>query len=204
MDAQRIVEIFGDCWIGNETRDRHPEPLQACWYVQRANRLFGDRCGGTWFDPLDSEPEKFVEQARYALPGGARELLFHAWDYLFAEDPGQVPFVQDMSRGRVGGLAFEREASGLRELAAILAGAEQGPVDMFAGVSRHEFRRGGRLMVAWQNTTGKETTVHMPPGARLVLALPDVDAVVAGSGGELRIAPHGFALAIRGGHPCVE
>lgn len=66
MDAQRIVEIFGDCWIGNETRDRHPEPLQACWYVQRANRLFGDRCGGAWFDPLDSEPEKFVEQARYA------------------------------------------------------------------------------------------------------------------------------------------
>ena len=204
MDALRIVEIFGDCWIGNETRDWHPEPLQACWYVQRANRIFGERCGGTWFDPLDSEPEKFVEQARYALLGGARELLFHAWDYLFAEDPGQVPFGQDMSRGRVGGLAFEREARGLHELAAILAGAEQGPVDMFAGVSRHEFRRGGRLMIAWQNTTGKETVVHMPHGSRLALALPDASAVTAGGGGELRISPHGFALSIRGGHPCVE
>ena len=204
MDAQRIVEIFGDCWIGNETRDWHPEPLQACWYVQRANRIFGERCGGTWFDPLDSEPEKFVEQARYALLGGARELLFHAWDYLFAEDPGQVPFGQDMSRGRVGGLAFEREAKGLHELAAILAGAEQGPVDMFAGVSRHEFSRGGRLMIAWQNTTGKETVVHMPHGSRLALALPDASAVTAGSGGELLISPHGFALSIRGGHPCVE
>ena len=29
-------------------------------------------------------------------------------------------------------------------------------------------------------------------------------SVIAGNNGELRISPHGFALAIRGGHPCVK
>ena len=160
-DPARQADLFGECWIGTETRDANPEPLQACWMMAWMDALTGGKCGGGWYDALDCTPEKFVEQAYYTILGGARESLVHCYDYLIAEDPGVMYESSDNSHACRE--AFEREAAKLRELADFLRGAERGPFSMGDdGVSIHEFRKDGKRFVARLNTTG-ESIAGLPP-----------------------------------------
>lgn len=152
-DPEGQAALFGECWVGTETRDANPDPLQACWIMAWMDELTGGKCGGGWYDALDCTPEKFVEQAYYTILGGARESLVHCYDYLLADDPGRTPFGEKAGNPRACAAAFARHAGELRQLAAFVEGAERGPFAMGAdGVSTHEFRKGGKRFLARLNT----------------------------------------------------
>ena len=149
----RQAALFGECWVGTETRDANPEPIQACWIMAWMNEITGGRCGGGWYDALDCTPEKFVEQAYYTILGGAKESLVHCYDYLLSDDPGRTPFGEKAGSPRKCREVFERAAPELRKLADFVSGAERGSFSMGAdGVSTHEFTKGGRRFVARLNT----------------------------------------------------
>lgn len=149
----RQAALFGACWVGTETRDANPEPIQACWIMAWMNEITGGRCGGGWYDALDCTPEKFVEQAYYTILGGAKESLVHCYDYLLSDDPGRTPFGEKAGSPRKCREAFERAAPELCKLADFVSGAERGSFSMGAdGVSAHEFTKGGRRFVARLNT----------------------------------------------------
>lgn len=161
----RQATLFGECWVGTETRDANPDPIQACWIMAWMDALTGGRCGGGWYDALDSAPEKFVEQAYYTILGGARESLVHCYDYVLADDPGRTPFGEKAGCPSACREAFERAAPELRKLADFLAGAERGKFAMGAdGVSTHEFRKDGRRYTARLNTTGGPVAGLPPHG----------------------------------------
>ena len=167
-DPPRQADLFGECWIGTETRDANPEPLQACWIMTWMDALTGGKFGGGWYDALDCTPEKFVEQAYYTILGGARESLVHCYDYVLADDPGRTPFGEKAETPGACREAFEREAPKLRELAEFLRGAERGPFAMGAdGVSTHEFRKNGRRYIARLNTTDHPVAGLPPHGFEL-------------------------------------
>ena len=155
------TKMFGECWIGTETRDANPDPVQGCCLMEAMDRLTGGKCGGGWYDALDCSPEKFVEQARYTILGGARESLVHCYDYLLAKDPGSTPFGEKADRSHACAEAFSREVDGLAKLAEFLRGAERvrwGWCGQAYGVSYHFYRKDGRLYVAYQNVTGERKT----------------------------------------------
>lgn len=167
-DPARQADLFGECWIGTETRDANPEPLQACWIMAWMDALTGGKCGGGWYDALDSTPEKFVEQAYYTILGGARESLVHCYDYILADDPGRTPFGEKAGSPGACRAAFERESANLRRLADILRGAGRGPFTMGTdGVSTHMFIKDGKQCVVRVNTTGKTVAGLPPHGVRL-------------------------------------
>ena len=164
----RQATLFGECWIGTETRDANPEPLQACWIAAWMDALTEGRCGGGWYDPLDCGPEKFVEQARYTILAGMRESLVHCYDYLLADDPGRTPFGEKTDRSHACRIAFERHAASLRKLAELVRGAVRGPFEMLpCGVSRHAFRKDGQSFAIYLNTKDEPVAV---PGTDLALA----------------------------------
>ena len=193
-DPAAESELFGKCWIGTETRDANPDPLQSCWIVGWMDKLSGGRCGGGWYDPLDSKPEKFVEQARYTILGGAKESLIHCYDYLVAEDPGKTPFGEKTAGGHACSAALEAEAKGLNRLADLLNGAMRGPFDMGTnGVSRHSFAKGGVRYEAFQNTTDRAAEVPLPYEGRKALSLPD-DGAATVSNRVVRLKPHALVI----------
>ena len=162
-DPVRQAKLFGECWVGTETRDANPEPIQACWIMAWMDELTGGRCGGGWYDALDCTPEKFVEQAYYTILGGARESLVHCYDYVLAADPGRTPFGEKAGNPGACRAAFERAAAELRRLADVVAGAERGPFSMGGnGVSTHVFLKDGKCYVIRLNTKG-EPVAGLPP-----------------------------------------
>lgn len=167
-DPIKQTALFGECWIGTETRDANPEPLQSCWIAAWTDSLTGGRCGGGWFDALDCSSDKFIEQARYTILGGAMESLVHCYDYLLADDHGRTPFGEKASCSHACREAFEREAASLLALAKRIRGAERGPFEMLScGVSRHEFRKDGQSFAIYLNTMDEPVAV---PDAGLTLA----------------------------------
>ena len=164
----RQASLFGECWVGTETRDANPEPIQACWIMAWMNEVTGGRCGGGWYDALDCTPEKFVEQAYYTILGGAKESLVHCYDYLLSDDPGRTPFGEKAGSPRKCREAFERAAPELRRLADFVAGAERCSFSMGAdGVSTHEFRKNGKQYVARLNTKNEPVAGLSPHGFEL-------------------------------------
>ena len=161
-DPVAETKMFGECWIGTETRDANPDPVQGCCLMDAIDRLTGGKCGGGWYDALDCTPEKFVEQARYTILGGARESLVHCYDYLLAKDPGSTPFGEKADRSHACAEAFSREIEGLAKLAESLCGAEREGwkwCDQKCSVSCHYYKRNGRRYVAYQNVTGESQKV---------------------------------------------
>ena len=176
------TRMFGECWIGTETRDANPDPVQGCCLMDAMDRLTGGKCGGGWYDALDCTPEKFVEQARYTILGGARESLVHCYDYLIAKDPGSTPFGEKADRSHACAEAFSREVDGLVKLAEFLRGAERtdwewlvAPAGNNTGVSAHDFRKGGKRYTVLLNTSGETRGWTFGEGKpfRKILSLPD-------------------------------
>lgn len=201
------TRMFGESWIGTETRDANPDAVQGCCLMEAMDRLTGGRCGGGWYDALDCTPEKFVEQARYTILGGARESLVHCYDYLLAEDPGSTPFGEKADRSHACVAAFSREVDGLARLAESLRGAERAgwewlaaPAGNNTGVSRHVFRKDGKCLEVHVNTTGERRAWTCLPGKppRKLLSLPDDAAGRIGRDGPgnpaVFLEPHGLLL----------
>ena len=181
-DPVAETRMFGECWIGTETRDANPDAVQGCCLMEAMDRLTGGKCGGGWYDALDCTPDKFVEQARYTILGGARESLVHCYDYLLAKDPGSTPFGEKADRSHACAAAFSREVDGLAKLAEFLRGAEREGWSWkvaFAGnntgVSCHGFRKGGKHYVVLLNTTDETRGWTYEEGKpfRKILSLPD-------------------------------
>ena len=181
-DPVAETRMFGECWIGTETRDANPDAVQGCCLMEAMDRLTGGKCGGGWYDALDCTPDKFVEQARYTILGGARESLVHCYDYLLAKDPGSTPFGEKADRFHACAAAFSREVDGLAKLAEFLRGAEREGWSWkvaFAGnntgVSCHGFRKGGKHYVVLLNTTDETRGWTYEEGKpfRKILSLPD-------------------------------
>ncbi len=201
------TRLFGESWIGTETRDANPNPVQGCMLMDAMDRLTDGKCGGGWYDALDCTPEKFVEQARYTILGGARESLVHCYDYLIAADPGKTPFGEKADRSHACAAAFSREVDGLARLAELLRGAERTGWEWqtdgelkHTGVSQHRFRKGGRRYLVCMNTTDAPRTSEIADGRRIrkILALPDDAAGRVASGDSdrstLELAPHGLLM----------
>ena len=202
-DPVAETRMFGECWIGTETRDANPDPVQGCCLMEAMDRLTGGKCGGGWYDALDCTPEKFVEQARYTILGGARESLVHCYDYLLAKNPGSTPFGEKADRSHACAAAFSREVDGLAKLAEFLCGAERKGWEWWdreCSVSCHEFKKGNRLYVAFQNVSSVKKRIHSCPTQyfRPLLSLPDGSAfkseMVQSSMSSVAydIEPHGF------------
>jgi len=179
----RQAKLFGECWVGTETRDANPDPIQACWIMAWMDKIAEGRCGGGWYDPLDCGPEKFVEQAYYTILGGAKESLVHCYDYLIADNPGVM--YENSSRAHACRAEFERRLADIRRLADLLQGAERGPFAMGAdGVSTHQFRKGGKAFTVRVNTTGGSVAGLPPHGvecaeAKVPAALPPAAEKIA-------------------------
>ena len=129
-DILRETAQYDGVWIGTETREpdshaagRRPQ-TQASWLAGWMNTVAGEKCGGVWFDPIDTRPATYVEQARQSILGGARETLLHCYDYLGTDTPGIALHGTDtqLATGRADAAAFLREKEGLRRLAALVNG----------------------------------------------------------------------------------
>ena len=145
--------IFGECWVGSETRDAGEDPYWAFSAYDDTNGRSGGRCGGVWFDPLDSRPEKFLEQAYYSILGGAPETLVHCYDYMLGENGGTTPFGESFDRAHACGRLFVSRMDELRRLAAFCDAAERKCAKLKPnGVSRHEYVLSNALYVARLNT----------------------------------------------------
>ena len=131
-DVTGQTRLFDKTWIGTETRD--PESLHAgrrpqtaaSWIQGWMNAVSQGKCGGGWYDPIDTSPLVFVEQARQTILGGARESLLHCFDYLGTSNPGVVIHGGDLqiAQGAADADAFRRELPGLRRLAALVGELE--------------------------------------------------------------------------------
>lgn len=164
-DPVRQTDLFGSCWIGTETRDANPDPLQACWIVAWIDELTGGKCGGGWYDALDCTPQKFVEQAYYTILGGAKESLIHCYDYILAKDPGRTPFGEKARCSDDARKALSEAMPRLRRLADFLRGSRRGKFKMGSnGVSEHLFTKEGKVWRARLNTS-KRKVDGLEPGA---------------------------------------
>jgi len=86
-DVPRLSELFDGTWVGTETRDYAGAwggtPQTAAFFIARWVASFGaGKCGGAWYDPLETTPATYLEQARLTVLGGARESLLHSYGYL--------------------------------------------------------------------------------------------------------------------------
>ncbi len=152
----RQAALFGECWVGTETRDKNKNPLQACWIMDHTIKLSNGACGGGWYDALDCTPEKFVEQGYYTILGGAKESLVHCYDYILAKDPGKTPFGEKARAAEQCKQMFEKHHAELRRLADFLQGTTRLEFKMNPnGVSEHFFLKEGRLYRARLNTRGE-------------------------------------------------
>ena len=195
-DPVAEAKLFGKCWVGTETRDENPNPLQACWIMDWMDRVTEGRCGGGWYDPLKiADPSKFVEQARYTILGGARESIVHCYDYLLADDPGKAAFNESMKGRKACAAAFAAESNGLRTLAETLEGATRGPFAMETNrVSRHAFTKGTVRYEAFQNTSGKAAELKASFVGHKVLALPAAESATLQEDGTVLLRPHALLL----------
>ncbi len=157
------ARLFGACWVGTEAREGQADAMAGCRLMDAMDYLTGGRCLGGWFDALDTSSEKFIEQARYTILGGAKEMLIHCYDYLLGEEPGATPFGEKADRAATCAAAFEKESAALFCLATLLQGAERLGCEWmydadgkFLNVSRHRFRKDGEEFCVYQNNSEKE------------------------------------------------
>ncbi|HEX2951148.1 MAG TPA: hypothetical protein VHV83_16515, partial [Armatimonadota bacterium] len=122
-------DLFDYSWIGTETREpesveagRRPQ-TSASWIQGWMNAVSQGKCGGAWYDPIDTAPATFLEQARQSIIGGAEESLLHCYDYLATKTPGLAIHGKDreIQYGLADAEAFRHECDSLQWLAETLA-----------------------------------------------------------------------------------
>lgn len=157
------AELFGKCWIGTETRDANPYPMQSCWIVDHTTKLTGGRCAGGWYDALDCSPDRFLLQAYYTILGGAKESLIHCYDYLLAENPGRTPYGEKSNRSHECAAAFENRSEDLYNLAQMLCGADVVSYEIGTdGISNHVYSKDGhKITVRFDSVKAKVMDVSI-------------------------------------------
>ncbi len=86
-DVPRMSEPIDATWVGTEPRDYEGSwggtPQMAAFFVARWVAPVGAaKCEGAWFDPLETTPPTYLEQARLTVLGGSPESLLHSCGYL--------------------------------------------------------------------------------------------------------------------------
>ena len=86
-DVSRMSELFDGTWVGTETRDFDGAgrglPQMSAFFIARWVASVGaGKCVGAWYDPLNTTPSTYLEQARLTVLGGASESLLHSYGYL--------------------------------------------------------------------------------------------------------------------------
>jgi hypothetical protein len=82
-DVAAESELFPMTWVGTETRGTdEPDPdahfpgdpqYQAYWLMRWLLGIGGEKCGGGWYDTIDTSASYYVEQGRQTVLGGAPE-----------------------------------------------------------------------------------------------------------------------------------
>jgi hypothetical protein len=90
-DVAAESELFPRTWVGTETRgtdeggrpDFEPEPqYQGYWLMRWLLGIGGGKCGGGWYDAIDTSPRFYVEQGRQTVLGGAPEAFLFTYGAL--------------------------------------------------------------------------------------------------------------------------
>ena len=132
-----------------------------------------------WFDPLDSKPAKFVEQAYYSILSGSPETLIHCYDYLLSQNPGTTPFGEDTSGGLACGELFMARMEELYALSRFCDSATRGETRLRDdGVSCHLWTSNSvtyrvRLNTKTWSVAGMNANQFIPPEPTSVSTIPD-------------------------------
>ena len=118
-DTIRQTRDFDRIWIGTETREPDIEinglypQTQGFFTMAWAMRLDEKKCGGGWYDPYDTKPETYLEQARQTILGKAKESMLFCYSSL-----------ADAEGGQINTEAWRKERAGLVELTNLLTNKE--------------------------------------------------------------------------------
>jgi hypothetical protein len=91
-DVDRQSQLFPKTWVGTETRGTQrtgaAEPqYRAYWLMRWLMGIGQEKCGGGWYDTIDTAPLFYLEQGRQTVLGGAREaFLFNAGALMHSPD----------------------------------------------------------------------------------------------------------------------
>ena len=114
-DTIRQTRDFDRIWIGTETREPdipinglYPQ-TQGYFVMAWAMKLNEEKCGGGWYDPYDTLPVTYLEQARNTILGLAKESMLFCYSALAQTDYGVLNTE-----------AWRKERKGLVELANLL------------------------------------------------------------------------------------
>jgi hypothetical protein len=85
-DVDIQTRDFDKIWVGTETRDVTPKggrPQYEAYFIMRwLGAIGGAKTGGGWFDPYDTTPKTYIEQARQTVLAGARESVLFCYGSL--------------------------------------------------------------------------------------------------------------------------
>jgi hypothetical protein len=85
-DVDIQTRDFDKIWVGTETRDVGPKngkPQYEAYFIMRwLGGIGGAKTGGGWFDPYDTTPKTYLEQARQTVLAGAGESVLFCYGSL--------------------------------------------------------------------------------------------------------------------------
>ncbi len=81
-DVIRQTADYDEIWVGTETRDRDAQPYRGYFLMRWLGAIGGRKTGGGWYDPLNTTPKTYVEQARQTVLAGARESMLFCYGAL--------------------------------------------------------------------------------------------------------------------------
>ncbi|MGQ9651869.1 MAG: hypothetical protein ACUVXJ_17330 [Phycisphaerae bacterium] len=90
-EVVRETADFDRIWVGTETRDYDDKrwggtvQYEAYFIMRWLGGIGGAKCGGGWFDPYGTTEDRYLEQARQTVLGGARESLLFCYGSLLKD-----------------------------------------------------------------------------------------------------------------------
>ncbi|MFW6189718.1 MAG: hypothetical protein ACOC7T_04715 [Planctomycetota bacterium] len=129
-DVAAQTELFPQIWVGTETRGLDPSELEepdeahlrqepqyaGYWLMRWLLGIGGEKCGGGWYDTIDTTPSFYVEQGRQTVLGGAPEAFLFNFGAIYE---GRR---YDHGRGPADFAALRREIPQHYELARLVRG----------------------------------------------------------------------------------
>ncbi|HOL71904.1 MAG TPA: hypothetical protein PLA43_03615 [Bryobacteraceae bacterium] len=118
-DVVRETAEYDKIWAGTETRDLPggAQPYRAYFLMRWLEAIGQGKAGGGWYDPLNTTPKTYVEQARQTVLGGARETVLFSYGALSRQNgpadiealrqniPELLEVAEQVQRRRIAGLA---------------------------------------------------------------------------------------------------
>ncbi len=123
-DVIRETADYDQIWVGTEIRDlpRGVQPYRGYFLMRWLDAIGGRKTGGGWYDPLNTTPKTYVEQARQTVLAGARESMLFCYGALARQDgpadiealrqniPELLETAQQVQRRRIVGIAAYKPA----------------------------------------------------------------------------------------------